>query len=186
MNVFDLLDDDTRPKAPPIPQASAADRVAGKRLALIHDMHLNALDETRAMMERVEAGQLNADTFAAQIDNLDMMRNYARFGNLCGRECEFLNFHHSAEDEDIFPVISARASDGIKRVVERLKQEHEVIHQLLISLARNAAAIKSNPGHETFEDARETFILLDRVIRSHFSYEQTELEDALGFYGVVY
>lgn len=182
MNIFDLLDDDTRPKAPPIPQASAADRMAGKRLAMIHAMHLNALDETKAMMEKVEAGQLSADTLAAKIDTLDMTRNYARFGNLCGRECEFLDFHHTAEDEDIFPLISARASEGIQRVVERLKQEHEVIHTVLIALSRNVAAISSNPGRETFEDAKGTFLILDRVVRSHFGYEQTELEEALGFY----
>lgn len=185
MNIFDLLDDNARPKAPPIPEASAADRVAGKRLALIHAMNLDALDETRAMMEQVEAGLLNAATLEAKLGSLDMMRNYARFGNLCGRECEFLNFHHSAEDDDVFPVISARASDGIKRVIERLKQEHEVIHELLVSLSRNVAALSSNPGPETFEAARETFLILDRVIRSHFGYEQTELEEALGFYNAI-
>jgi hypothetical protein len=29
------------------------------------------------------------------------------------------------------------------------------------------------------------FRALERVVRSHFGYEETELEEALGFYGVI-
>lgn len=182
MNVFDLLEDDTRPRAPPIPQATPADRMAGKRLAMIHAMHIDALNETKAMMLKVEAGELDAGTLATKIETLDMMRNYVRFGNLCGRECEFLNYHHSAEDGDIFPVILAGASDGVKAVIERLMQEHDVIHELLLTLSQNVTALLADPGAETFAQAKETFCLIDRVVRSHFGYEQTELEEALGFY----
>lgn len=53
MKVFDLLDDKTRPKAPPIPGATLAHRMTGKKLAMIHEMHVVALDETRAMMDMI-------------------------------------------------------------------------------------------------------------------------------------
>ncbi|GAK72038.1 hypothetical protein RRU01S_23_01140 [Agrobacterium rubi TR3 = NBRC 13261] len=185
MNIFDLLNDSARPKAPAIPGATPADRIAGKRLALIHKMHLEAIDETKAVMEKVEAGQAGSDQLADKIASLEMMSNYAKFGNLCGRECEYLNYHHTAEDRQIFPILHQNGSDGLKRVIERLGEEHVVIHELLVELAEDAAAIRTQPEPETFSQARETFVLLDQVVRSHFGYEQTELEEALGYYNAL-
>jgi iron-sulfur cluster repair protein YtfE (RIC family) len=185
MNVFDLLNDETRPKAPPIPGATMADRTAGRRLALIHDMHLEALDETMDMMRQVEAGEARIEEFAEHLDTLEMTKNYAKFGNLYGRECKFSDFHHTAEDTTIFPVIYANGSDGMRRVIARLAEEHVVIHELLVKLAGHVAAIRARPGPETFSEAKATLLVLDQVVRSHFGYEQNQLEEAIGYYNAM-
>ena len=184
MTVINLLDDRTRPIAPPIEGVTPAQRAAGKRLGMYHRMHLAALNETKDMMEQVEAGEIEAATLAAKIDSMELMSNYRAFGSLCGRECMFLNFHHTHEDREIFPVLHAEGSDGLKRVVERLMAEHEIVHALLEELAVNVEAIGQSPGPESFAQAKATFATLYRVVLSHFGYEEESIEDALGYYNL--
>ncbi len=184
MIVFDIFNDGARPKAPPIPGATQAHRLAGKKLAMIHDMHIAALEETREMMGRVEAGEAQVSELASQMTSIEMISNYRRFGNLCGRECQFLDFHHTSEDTEIFPILEAHGSESLKRVIARLAEEHLAIHQMLETLAANVMELLSSPNSESFARTKKTFELLYAAVRSHFGYEQTELEEAIGFYGV--
>jgi predicted glycoside hydrolase/deacetylase ChbG (UPF0249 family) len=185
MNVFDILDGSTRPKAPAIAGATPEHRLAGRKLAAIHDMHMSALDETKAMMKLVEAGGSQVARLVDQIDALELAKNYRRFGNLCGRECQFLDYHHTSEDLEIFPVLRARGGEAMNLVVARLTQEHAVVGELLEELAAKATTLRANPGRDSFLSAKTTFELLYSVIRSHFGYEQAELEEALGFYNAI-
>ena len=45
------------------------------------------------------------------------------------------------------------------------------------------AAVRE-PGRETFAALKASFLALDRVVHSHFGYEQEELEEALGYFAV--
>jgi iron-sulfur cluster repair protein YtfE (RIC family) len=180
----DLLDGSTRPKANRIKEISSRQRQSGKRLAMIHAMHIAALDETKEMMERVEALEADTSELAEKLASLEMVRNYRKFGNLCGRECQFLDFHHRSEDEQIFPLLTAKGDDSMKRVVDRLMQEHAIVHELLVDLDRNVKAIAQHPSAGTFAAAKQTFEELYRFVRSHFGYEEGELEEALGFFDV--
>ncbi len=178
-----LLDDATRPKAPRIEGITEAQRRHGKSLALIHDYHLAQMNEVRSMMERVEAGEQGAGAVADAISAMQLAANYRMFGNLCGRECHMLALHHSIEDESIFPVLR-EGGDGLRSVVARLNEEHEIVHQLLERLHAHAIKAVKEPGPETFAALKRTFLTLDRVVRSHFGYEQNELEEALGYFAV--
>jgi hemerythrin-like domain-containing protein len=184
MNIFDLFDDSTRPKAPPIAGATLEHRLAGRKLAFIHEMHIAALDETKAMMEKVQADELQAVRLADHIGSLQLVQNYRMFGNLCGRECQFLDFHHTSEDREIFPTLRTMGGEGLKNVIDRLAAEHVVVHELLEQLADQVVDIQAEPGPRTFAKAKKTFDLLYKTIRSHFEYEQSELEEALGFYEI--
>ncbi len=96
-----------------------------------------------------------------------------------------MDFHHTAEDTTIFPVIYANGSDGMRRVIARLAEEHIVIHELLVKLAGHVPAIRARPGPETFSEAKATLLVLDQVVRSHFGYEQNQLEEAIGYYNAM-
>jgi hypothetical protein len=178
-----LLDDATRPKAPKIEGITPAQRRQGKRLALIHEHHLEQMNEVRWVMEQVEAGEQSAETLLEVISSLQMAANYRVFGNLCGRECQMLTLHHTIEDQSIFPALR-HGSDGLTKVVDRLAQEHLIIHQLLEALHDKAVNAVREPGRETFAALKAAFLALDRVVRSHFGYEQEELEEALGYFGI--
>ena len=95
-----------------------------------------------------------------------------------------LTFHHTAEDRMLFPALAAQDNDGLRKVVERLAAEHEVIHHLIERMEAAARAAMSEPGPETFASLRESFETLERVVVSHFGYEQEELEEALGYYEI--
>ncbi len=178
-----LLDDSTRPRAPKIEGATPAQRRLGKRLAMIHDHHLEQIDQVRWVMEQVETGEQSAEKLVDAIFSLQMTANYRPFGNLCGRECQMLTLHHTIEDRHMFPALR-QGSDGLKKVVDRLSQEHLIIHRLLEALEDNARKTVTQPGRETFLELKAAFLALERFVRSHFGYEQEELEEALGFYDV--
>jgi hemerythrin-like domain-containing protein len=94
-----------------------------------------------------------------------------------------LALHHAIEDQSMFPALR-HGSDGLRKVVDRLSEEHSIIHRLLQALEAAAVNAVTEPGRETFAEVKAAFLALERVVHSHFGYEQTELEEALGYYDV--
>lgn len=177
------LDDSARPRAPKIEDVTLQQRRHGQRLALIHEMHLQQIAEVRRLIEQAAAGDQAASAVGEAVSSIRMLHNYRRVGTLCGYECAVLTSHHTIEDQAIFPALSGR-SDGLQRVIDRLRVEHEVIHGLLEELEAAGRALDDAPGPEAFARVRETFERLERTVRSHFGYEQKELEEALGYWQV--
>lgn len=184
MGKITLLDDTTRPKAPKIEGLSPMQVWQGKRLALIHRMHLEEMDHTRLIMQQIEAGEARLAELGDAVSSLQMAESYRAFGNLCGRECQLLTFHHLAEDQAVFPVLDRQGSEGLRKVVERLRAEHEVIHALLDELQVAARAAVERADAQSFAILKEIFARLEKTVRSHFGYEEVELEQALGYHEV--
>lgn len=178
-----IPDEANRPRAPKIEGVTPAQRWHGRQLAMIHQMHLQQIERVEKVIGQIDAGQTEPASMVEAVTDLKMIANYRLFGNLCGQECQLLTFHHTAEDQHIFPALMSR-SDGLRRVVERLIEEHGVIHALLERLEAQTIALLQSPGQESYRSLRETFVQLAATIRSHFGYEQTELEEAIGYYGV--
>ena len=184
MSRITILDDSTRPKAPKIEGLSPMQMWQGKRLALIHKMHLEEMDNTRRIMRQIEAGHARLADLGDAVSSLNMAESYRAFGTLCGRECQLLTFHHMAEDQAVFPVLDRQGSEGLGKVVERLRAEHEVIHALLEDLQAAAQTAVDRADAHSFANLKETFATFDRTVRSHFGYEEVELEQALGYHEV--
>jgi iron-sulfur cluster repair protein YtfE (RIC family) len=184
MATITLLDDSTRPKAPKLEGATPRHQLPGRQLKMIHRHHLMQMADVRELLQQIEAEQSTRPELVEKIAGLQMRDNIRLFGNLCGQECEMLNFHHDAESQMLFPVLHERGNDGIKKVVERLMAEHKIIHHYLEKLEFHSIATYQNPSTESFSALKETFVALEKIINSHFKYEETELETAIGFYGV--
>lgn len=180
---INLLDDSTRPKAPKIEGVTPGQRMRGRRLAMIHNLHLEQMAEVRRVMEQVAAGEETIEKLGSAVSSIQMVSNYRLFGTLCGRECAALTFHHTSEDELVFPALSGR-NEGLQKVIDRLIAEHGIIHELLEQLQSTALEAIEKPGSETFARLREIFAVLERFMKSHFGYEQVELEEALGHWNV--
>jgi hemerythrin-like domain-containing protein len=174
LNRITLLDNTKRPKAPKIENLTPAQRRQGRRLSLYHNLHRQQLREVWDAMERID------NALITKISELDMRHNFKTFGNMCGEECQMLTFHHQAEDSMMFPVLHAEGDKGLRKVVERLQAEHLVVHELIEELEAGAMAATQNPTEESYAKLRDTFNALDTCVRSHFGYEETELEEALG------
>ncbi len=172
----------TRPSAPKIPHATGAHRRLGRHLALIHAQHLGDMAQIKRLIDRIEAGDSPPDDLAEIVLATDMAKNLKFFGNLCGRECQVLTFHHDAEEHHMFPELEEKAPEGIAVVVARLREEHEIVHELINRLASAAQALSYETTPARFTQVRNVFEQLHEVVKSHFHYEETELEEALGYY----
>jgi iron-sulfur cluster repair protein YtfE (RIC family) len=162
------------PESPQIENLTPAQRRQGRRLSLYHNLHRRQLQEAADAIGQIDAALLE------KISDLDMRHNFKTFGNMCGEECQMLTFHHQAEDSMMFPVLHGKGNDGLRKVVERLQAEHLVVHELIEELEAGAIAATQNPTPDTYAALRETFKQLETCVRSHFGYEETELEEALG------
>jgi hemerythrin-like domain-containing protein len=174
LNRITLLDDSKRPKAPKIAGLTPAQRRQGQRLSLYHNHHREQLRQVQHAIAQIDEALL------AKISQLDMRHNFRVFGNMCGQECQMLTFHHQAEDTQLFPILQEQGSDGLRKVVDRLAAEHLVIHDLLDELEQGVIAAMERPGEDAYASLRATFETLNTCVRSHFGYEETELEEALG------
>ncbi len=174
-----LLDDTHRPKAPKIDGLNLAQRRQGRRLSLYHNMHREQLQHVADMLVQVKQGIVEPAALGKIISNLDMKSHFRNFGNLCGQECQMLSFHHDAEEHMMFPTLHQAGEEGLRKVVARLVAEHKVVHELIEELEQCASAVVAEPTLKNFAAAQASFADLDRCVRSHFAYEETELEDAL-------
>ena len=181
-----FLDDATRPRGPALPDATDAHRASGRHLAAIHRMHLAELRGVRGPLERYVAAAGTDENagrdLEARLEDLAMRDNIARFGTVCGQACQMLSAHHTIEDRAIFPALARH--EAMREVVARLAAEHLTVHALIERLVETARAAIAKPAPENLAALRETYDALERVILSHFGYEERELETALGYFGV--
>lgn len=63
-------------------------------------------------------------------------------------------------------------------------EEHKAAHELLVRLERAAMALKFEVDQTNFDNARAVFRQLETVVHSHFGYEETQLEEAIGVFKV--
>ena len=184
LQTFDLYDlnveFDERPSMPALGNVTEAEHRAGLHLAAIHRMHLRDMQRLAHILEQVEQGGVLPEVFASEVSNVELSRNMRIFGTMCGRECQVLTFHHDAEEHMIFPQLEQQNIQALNRVVDRLKQEHLIVHELITRLETAAQALVQNPDEHNFARTKATFAQLHTVVISHFGYEETELREALG------
>jgi hemerythrin superfamily protein len=145
-------------------------------------MHLQDMNRMGAFLEHLKQGKMTPAEFSNRIKDSELSKNMKMFGTLCGRECQVLNFHHDAEEQMIFPELERQNIAALSRVVERLRQEHFVVHELLRRLDVAADKLLQDTSTGNFDEITQVFEQLHKVVKSHFGYEETELRDALGKY----
>lgn len=176
------LNEADRPTAPSMPDVTEEQRGAGRHLAVIHRHHLMEIARAKAVYRHVREGRTNPEAFQKALENMGLVQNYKLFGNLCGRECQMLNFHHDAEELHVFPQLEAKGSNGLRKVVAKLRAEHLVVHELLNRLQAAASALIDTPTKKQFNETSAILDRMDQVVRSHFGYEETELAEVLGVF----
>ena len=169
-----------RPSMPALENVTVAEQRAGLHLAALHRMHLRDMQRLAHVLEQVEQGAVSPEIFAQEVSNVELTHNMRMFGTMCGRECQVLTFHHDAEEHMIFPQLEQQNIQALSRVVDRLKQEHLIVHELITRLETAAQALVQNPDEHNFARTKATFAQLQTAVISHFGYEETELREALG------
>lgn len=183
INDIQFLDDATRPHAPRLEGVTEAQRAAGLHLREIHDHLRHNTQLLRRLIEKASAGLVTQAEVAEATGDLAMVANFRRFGTLCGQHCQFVHGHHSIEDAYLFPALAAKA-EAWKRVTDRLQAEHVVVHEILMRLIDALELLAADPSRAHFDAAVELHDALERVLLSHLGYEEEEIGDAIGYFGV--
>jgi hypothetical protein len=180
-----LLDESARPTGPaPDPSRTYTpyQLQSGQHLIDVHD-HLRAeLDQVRDLVEQVAAGTLGVGAARSHINTMTMRQNNWTLGTYCESYCRLVTTHHSLEDASLFPHLR-RADPALVPVVDRLQEEHKIIHDVLEGVDKALVALVDGSGD--IDGLRAAVDLLDDTLLSHLSYEERELVEPLARLGVL-
>jgi iron-sulfur cluster repair protein YtfE (RIC family) len=164
---------------------SPAQEVYHRHLVEIHDHLRSELTRLHGLVEEVRRGVLSAGTARAEVQAMSLRQNNWTLGAYCQSYCGFVNGHHSLEDASVFPHLR-RAEPEAAPVLDRLSEEHVVIHGLLDAVDRALVAlVRDAESHDeqaldAVEESLQT--LADRLL-SHLAYEERELRGPLARHG---
>ena len=178
-----LWDESLRPTGPgadPDRTYTPAEQDAGHHLVDVHDHLRGELDQLRGLVDQVTTGTLDAGAARSAIASMTMRQNNWTVGAYCASYCRLVTTHHSLEDQALFPRLRA-ADPRLAPVVDRLQEEHVVIHDVLERVDRALVAFVGGPdGAGQLRDAVD---LLSDTLLSHLSYEERELVEPLARLG---
>lgn len=172
-----------RPAPPPDARYAPAGRAASAELVAVHDMLRAELATVRDLIMQVQKGAIDAVRARSELNQMTMRQNNWTMGAYCQSYCRIVTQHHSLEDVAVFPYLRAR-DNGLGPVLDRLQEEHRVIHGVLDTVDRALVNYISQSG-DTSELTDAADLLTDTLL-SHLAYEERELIDPLaryGFYG---
>ena len=178
-------DESTRPhRDPSDAEVAYSDqgRAAGQHLIDVHDMLRRELGELRELVAQVREGRLDAGAARSALHEMALRQNDWTLGAFCSRYCRVVAQHHGLEDESIFPHLR-RSERGLEPVIDRLAQEHLVIHDAIEGVDQALVHHINHP--KDFDPLQEAINLLTDTLLSHLSYEEHELVEPLarlGFY----
>lgn len=180
-----VLDESERPTGPALdPERTYTpyQLSSGQHLIDVHD-HLRAeLEQIRDLVEQVAAGLLGVGQARSHINTMTMRQNNWTLGTYCESYCRLVTTHHSLEDASMFPHIR-RADPALVPVVDRLQEEHHIIHEVLEGVDKALVALVDGSGN--IDGLRAAVDLLDDTLLSHLSYEERELVEPLARLGVI-
>ncbi|WP_432877742.1 LLM class flavin-dependent oxidoreductase [Kribbella sp. CA-245084] len=179
-----LLDESVRPTGPshdPSRTYTPYQLQSGQHLIDVHD-HLRAeLEQVRDLVEQVAAGTLGVGAARSAINTMTMRQNNWTLGTYCESYCRLVTTHHSIEDASLFPHLR-RADPELVPVVDRLQEEHKIIHDVLEGVDKALVALVDGSG--SIDGLRAAVDLLDDTLLSHLSYEERELVEPIARLGV--
>jgi hypothetical protein len=154
----------------------------GKHLVDVHDMLRRELGELRDVVAQVREGALGAGAARSALNEMALRQNDWTLGAFCARYCGVVAQHHGLEDDAIFPHL-VRSDSTLAPVIERLADEHLVIHDAIQAVDRSLVEHMNHP--DEFEPIQEAIDFLSDALLSHLSYEEYEIVEPLarlGFY----
>jgi len=179
----ELWDESTRPTRP-VPETGAdydaTSRALGQHLVDVHDQLRAELGRLRDLIDQVRAGTLSAGDARSAINQMTLRQNNWSLGAYCASYCRVVTQHHTLEDTSVFPHLRAQEKE-LEPVIDRLTEEHHVIHRVLNDVDTALVEFINNPGD--FAPLQEAVDVLTDTLLSHLAYEERELVEPLARYG---
>ncbi|HEY4348384.1 MAG TPA: hemerythrin domain-containing protein [Gaiellaceae bacterium] len=162
------------------PTYSEQGRLVGQHLVDVHDMLRRELGDLREALAQVVRGALTAAEARSTLNDMALRQNDWALGAFCSRYCALVTGHHGLEDDAIFPHL-VRSEPALGVVIERLAEEHLVIHDAVQSVDRALVTHMNNPADYTKINAAIDF--LTDALLSHLSYEEHQIVEPLARHG---
>jgi hypothetical protein len=156
---------------------------AGKHLIQVHDHYREELVRVRDILDQVRANAIDVGEARGQLNGMSLRANNWTLGSFCQTYCLALTQHHGMESDSIFPYLRSK-DQGLAAVLDRLDQEHQVIHDVLEAVDQALVELVRHP--DDFSGIQEAVDLLTDTLLSHLAYEERELIGPLsrfGFFG---
>ena len=170
-----------------MPTYTEAEQAWPQHLADIHNALRAELSQLRDVVDQVRRGLLQVGQARSVINTMTMRQNNWTLGTYCETYCRIVTGHHSLEDHSMFPRLRAQDPD-VAPVVDRLAEEHVVIHDVLEEVDRRLVALVAaqprDAGEALDELAVQVDVLTDTLL-SHLAYEERELLHPLARFGMV-
>ncbi len=109
-----------------------------------------------------------------------LRQNDWTLGAFCSRFCFTVAQHHTNEDVAMFPHLR-RSDESLGPVIDRLADEHVVIHHAIERVDRALVAHIEQP--DDFRPLQAALDELGDALLSHLLYEEEELVEPLGRHG---
>jgi hypothetical protein len=178
-------DESTRPHRPPAaPDVTYSEqgKVVGQQLVNVHDILRTELTELREILANVRDGAFSATDARSELDEMAIRQNDWTVGAFCSQYCGRVATHHGVEDASVFPYL-ARAEPTLAPVIQRLTDEHLVIHDAIQMV--DAALVRQINDPADRAGIQEAIDFLTDALLSHLAYEEREIIEPLarlGFY----
>jgi alkanesulfonate monooxygenase SsuD/methylene tetrahydromethanopterin reductase-like flavin-dependent oxidoreductase (luciferase family) len=174
-----LWDEAKRPKGP-APEADAVYTASGRALSQqlidVHDHLRQELGKVRSLVKQVADGTLAVGAARSEINTMTMRQNNWTMGAYCETYCRLVTVHHTLEDRSLYPQL--RQGDArLGPVLDRLTEEHRVIHDVLERVDAALVAVVADP--KKIADLQDAVDVLTDTLLSHLSYEERELVEPM-------
>jgi alkanesulfonate monooxygenase SsuD/methylene tetrahydromethanopterin reductase-like flavin-dependent oxidoreductase (luciferase family) len=171
-----------RPESGPDVAYTTRGRLLGQHLVDVHDTLRTELGELREILARVRDGVVTAGNARSALNDMTLRQNDWTLGAFCSRYCGAVAQHHGLEDDAIFPHL-ARSDRNLEPVIQRLADEHLVIHDAIQEVDRALVDHINHP--DDYDPIQAAIDFLSDSLLSHLSYEEYEIVEPLarlGFY----
>jgi alkanesulfonate monooxygenase SsuD/methylene tetrahydromethanopterin reductase-like flavin-dependent oxidoreductase (luciferase family)/hemerythrin-like domain-containing protein len=178
-------DESTRPHRPesgPDVTYSRVGRLIGQHLVDVHDTLRTELSELREILAQVRDGVMSAGSARSALNDMALRQNDWTLGAFCSRYCGAVAQHHGLEDDAVFPHL-VRSDRTLEPVIERLTDEHLVIHDAIQAVDHALVDHINHP--DDYGPIQAAIDSLTDSLLSHLSYEEHEIVEPLarlGFY----
>ncbi|HEY3954949.1 MAG TPA: hemerythrin domain-containing protein [Streptosporangiaceae bacterium] len=179
-----LWDEAARPTGPaaepgrgytPAGQANAQD------LINVHNALRDELSQIYDVIGQIAVGLLDPGAARSQISQMTIRQNKWTLGGFCESYCRIVTVHHTLENQALFPHLR-RGDPRLAPVIDRLTEEHEIIHGVLDRVDRALVAFVSAPDGAAA--LRAEVDLLSDTLLSHLAYEERELTEPIARLGL--
>jgi hypothetical protein len=144
-----------------------------RELLTIHAYLRRDLQTVRRLARDARDG-LSPETILSEIRNLETTSPLWRLKFGCWHYCRFVHTHHTIEDAALFPMVR-RHDPALSRVVDRLEEDHLIVHHITERIAAVAARVPGDASGVSRVELVAALGELEEHLLAHLATEEETL-----------